>query len=61
MSCAGVAEFRKCVPGIDTSCGGYGNLRGLPTFNVDAQALQDIAFWKDGKAAPPSASRSPTC
>jgi hypothetical protein len=45
-----LAEFRKCILGIDTSCGGYANLRGLPTFNVDAQALKDIAFWKDGKA-----------
>jgi len=45
-----LAEFRKCVLGIDTSCGGYGNLRGLPTFNLDAQALKDIAVWKDGKA-----------
>lgn len=45
-----LAEFRKCIVGIDTSCGGYGNLRGLPTFNLDAQALKDIAVWKDGKA-----------
>jgi hypothetical protein len=43
------AEFRKCVLGIDTSCGGDGNLRGLPTFNLDAQALKDIGVWKDGK------------
>ena len=45
-----LAGFRKCILGIDTSCGGYGNLRGLPTWNVDAQALKDIAVWKDGKA-----------
>jgi hypothetical protein len=44
-----LAEFRKCVDGIDTSCGGYGNLRGLPTWNVDGQALKDIGVWKDGK------------
>jgi len=45
-----LSGFRKCILGIDTSCGGYGNLRGLPTWNVDAQALKDIAVWKDGKA-----------
>jgi hypothetical protein len=43
------SEFRRCVLGIDTSCGGEGNLRGLPVWNVDAQALKDIGVWKDGK------------
>lgn len=42
-------EFRKCVLGIDTSCGGYGQIRGLPLFNLDAQALKDIGVWKDGR------------
>lgn len=44
-----LAGFRKCILGIDTSCGGVGNLRGMPTFNLDAQALKDIGVWKDGK------------
>jgi hypothetical protein len=42
-------EFRRCILGFDTNCGGYGNLRGLPTFNLDAQALKDIGVWKDGR------------
>jgi hypothetical protein len=43
------SEFRRCIVGYDTSCGGYGNLRNLPTFNLDAQALKDIGVWKEGK------------
>jgi hypothetical protein len=43
------SEFRRCIVGYDTSCGGYGNLRNLPTWNVDAQALKDIGVWKEGK------------
>jgi len=30
------SQFRPCVLGKDTSCGGYGNLRGLPRWNLDA-------------------------
>jgi hypothetical protein len=43
------AEFRRCVLGIDTSCGGYGNIRGLPTFNLDATVGKDIGVWKEGR------------
>ncbi len=43
------SEFRRCILGIDTSCGSYGNLRGLPTFNLDATALKDIGIWKEGR------------
>lgn len=43
------AGFRKCILGIDTSCGGDGNLRGQPTWNLDAQALKDIGIWKEGR------------
>jgi len=36
-------SFRRCVLGIDTSCGGgVGNLRGLPRWNVDATLAKDI-------------------
>jgi hypothetical protein len=43
------AEFRPCVLGIDTGCGGYGNLRGLPTWNLDASLLKDVGIWKEGR------------
>jgi hypothetical protein len=34
-----LAELRPCVLGMDTNCGGYGNLRGLRTFNLDCNAV----------------------
>ena len=43
------AEFRPCILGYDTSCGGYGNLRGQPIWNLDAEALKTIGIWKDGR------------
>jgi hypothetical protein len=43
------AEFRPCLLGVDTSCGGYGNIRGLPSWNLDATALKDIGVWKEGR------------
>ena len=36
--------FRRCVLGIDTSCGGTGNLRGLPRWNLDATLAKEIKF-----------------
>jgi hypothetical protein len=42
-------EFRRCVLGIDTSCGGYGNIRLLPTWNLDASLTKDIGVWKEGR------------
>jgi len=42
-------ELRPCFLGLDTSCGGYGNLRGLPTWNLDATVLKDIGVWKEGR------------
>jgi hypothetical protein len=42
------ANFRKCILGYDTSCGGGGTLRGLPTWNLDAQVLKDVS-WKEGR------------
>jgi hypothetical protein len=41
------SEFRPCVLGFDTSCGGYYNLRGLPTWNVDANLIKDIGVIKE--------------
>jgi hypothetical protein len=43
------SEFRPCILGYDTSCGGYYNLRGLPWWNVDTGALKDIGIWKEGR------------
>lgn len=43
------SEFRPCILGYDTSCGGYYNLRGLPSWNVDSGALKDIGVWKEGR------------
>ena len=38
------ANFRRCVLGIDTSCGSVGNLRGLNRWNVDTTLAKDIKF-----------------
>jgi hypothetical protein len=38
------SEFRPCVLGIDTSCGGFDNLRGLPRWNLDATISKDVGF-----------------
>ena len=35
-------NFRRCVLGIDTSCGGINNLRGLNRWNVDATLAKEI-------------------
>ena len=40
-------EFRPCVLGFDTSCGGYYNLRGLPTWNLDMSVVKDIGIYKE--------------
>lgn len=44
------AEFRPCVLGYDATCGGYGNMRGLPTWNLDANLSKDVSLWKEGRA-----------
>ncbi|HEY2015280.1 MAG TPA: carboxypeptidase regulatory-like domain-containing protein, partial [Bryobacteraceae bacterium] len=45
-----LAEFRKCVLGFDTRCGGgYYTLRGFPRWNVDAAVSKDIGLWKEGR------------
>lgn len=43
------SEFRPCILGYDTSCGGYYQFRGLPSWDVDATALKDIGVWKEGR------------
>jgi hypothetical protein len=42
-------NFRPCILGMDTSCGSNGNIRGLPTWNVDAAISKDIGIWKEGR------------
>ncbi|HTX35348.1 MAG TPA: carboxypeptidase-like regulatory domain-containing protein [Bryobacteraceae bacterium] len=42
------SEFRPCVLGFDTSCGGgAGGLRGLPTWNLDTQVVKDLAIYQE--------------
>lgn len=43
------SQFRPCILGYDTSCGGGGNLRGQPTWNLDATVSKDIGVWKEGR------------
>jgi hypothetical protein len=40
-------EFRPCVLGYDTSCGGYYSLRGLPTWNLDMSVVKDIGLHRE--------------
>jgi len=40
-------EFRPCVLGFDTSCGGGNNMRGMPTWNLDANIIKDIGVYKE--------------
>jgi Carboxypeptidase regulatory-like domain len=39
-----LANFRRCVLGMDTSCGSVGNIRGLNRWNVDATLAKEIKF-----------------
>jgi Carboxypeptidase regulatory-like domain len=41
------SEFRPCVLGYDSSCGGGANMRGLPTWNLDANVIKDIGVYKE--------------
>ena len=38
------AEFRPCVLGLDTRCGGAGNIRGFPRWNMDAALSKEFRF-----------------
>ena len=44
-------EFRPCILGFDTSCGGYANLRNLPQWNVDAALTKDFGIIRERLAA----------
>ncbi|HEX3880233.1 MAG TPA: carboxypeptidase-like regulatory domain-containing protein [Bryobacteraceae bacterium] len=42
------SEFRPCVLGYDSSCGGsFGPIRGLPTWNLDAQVVKNVGIYKE--------------
>jgi hypothetical protein len=38
------AQFRPCLLGVDTRCGGAGNIRGFPRWNMDAAISKDFRF-----------------
>ncbi len=40
-------EFRPCVLGFDTSCGGYYNMRGFPTWNLDTTVVKDLGIYRE--------------
>jgi hypothetical protein len=40
-------SFRPCTLGIDQSCSGYANFRGLPQWNLDVSLTKDVAVWKE--------------
>ena len=41
-----LAEFRPCILGIDNNCGGTGNIRGFPRWNLDGTIAKDFK-WKE--------------
>jgi hypothetical protein len=45
-----LGQFRKCILGYDSSCGGYA-LRGLPRWNVDLAVGKGIRFFREGVGA----------
>jgi hypothetical protein len=45
-----LAQFRKCVVGFDTNCGGYA-LRGLGRWNLDLSVGKTVNFWREGMGA----------
>jgi hypothetical protein len=43
-------EFRPCVLGVETNCGGYtGQIRGVPSWNVDATIAKNFSILKEDK------------
>ena len=43
-----INEFRPCVLGIDTSCGGYYTIRTPPRWDLDANLTKDVS-WFEGR------------
>jgi hypothetical protein len=42
-----IGQFRKCVLGFDTNCGGF-PLRGMPRWNLDLAVGKNINFGREG-------------
>ena len=40
-------EFRNCILGYDTSCGAQGQIRGLPSWNMDANIAKDFRLFHE--------------
>ncbi|HZS54699.1 MAG TPA: carboxypeptidase-like regulatory domain-containing protein [Bryobacteraceae bacterium] len=40
-------EFRPCILGYDTSCGGNGQIRGMPSWNMDANIAKDFRLFRE--------------
>ncbi|MBV9679648.1 MAG: hypothetical protein JO185_25150, partial [Acidobacteriaceae bacterium] len=40
-------QFRPCILGYDTSCGGNGQIRGLPSWNLDANIAKDFPLFRE--------------
>jgi hypothetical protein len=40
-------EFRNCILGYDTNCGGNGQIRGLPQWNMDANIAKDFRVFRE--------------
>jgi hypothetical protein len=40
-------EFRPCILGYDTSCGSFGQIRGLPNWNMDANIAKDFRIFRE--------------
>lgn len=41
------SQFRPCILGYDTSCGSYGQIRGLSSWNMDANIAKDFRLFKE--------------
>lgn len=47
---AAYAQFRPCILGYDTSCGSQGQIRGMPSWNMDANIAKDFRIWESVSA-----------
>jgi len=44
-------QFRPCILGFDTSCGGAGQIRGMSNWNMDLNVAKDINLFRERVAA----------